>query len=94
MMKLERLEIKRMGKYDPKEGQLCGEVELKGEEGSQIVVLSASGMMALISCIQVEVQASAKRNAAMVPHALDDASQGALLLETDGQVKVNNDIPF
>ena len=85
-MKLDSLVINRYESYQTNAGQLYGSVCFKGEDGEIKVNLTPSAMSRLIAAISSDVSIGNKKINKALPHAVDDAISGPLLLESDGEI--------
>jgi hypothetical protein len=89
-MKLTELEITRGSSYSSTPNMLIGRVKIEGATGSQEIALSAGAISRLIGCIATEVAQTARGNAQQTASVLENATQEALLIESDGLLLVDS----
>lgn len=85
-MILTSLRIEREPNYSSRPNQLIGKVKLDGDQGSIEIVLSATELNAILTCISKTVCARAVRSAATLPSTFAEAQAETLLIEGGGTV--------
>lgn len=82
-MQIENLRIERAHSYStPNTNPLVGTVQLQGARGKMEVQLSNKTVSAIFALISADVQATAAYNASQAQHAVDEAMNEALLIES------------
>ena len=82
-MQVESIHIEKRPSYDSQfPGQLVGIVHMRCSTGEQKLVLSPGALSRMFQVIAAEVVETSKRNAEMTKRGMQDAADGALILET------------
>lgn len=93
-MKLVSMKISGPEAYESWSG-LKGSVILKGDLGTQEIVLAPGSISRILNSLGVELSRTAHEQADQVAGAVNDAVDGGLLLESDGNVQiVSSEIHF
>jgi hypothetical protein len=81
-MKVTELVIKKRASYEEFAGELVGTVTIVGDLGKQEIVISPKAVSQIFVVIATDVQRTAKVNATLVEHAIEDAIHGPLLTDS------------